>query len=212
MIEFSHVSKAYEQETVFEDFSFRAEQGEFVLITGKSGSGKTTLIRMLLLEEKPDHGNIYVQERDILKIPREKIPFYRRKIGVIFQDFKLIGEQTVKENIAMAMLVAGMGVNDTKIHHVAKLLGILDLLKKYPREISGGQQQKVGLARAIINDPLILVADEPTANLDPGDSRIMKELFELIHHQGTTLFVATHDPIVEESKGAKVLSLDTVRS
>ena len=212
MIEFSHVSKAYEQETVFEDFSFRAEQGEFVLITGKSGSGKTTLIRMLLLEEKPDHGNIYVQERDILKIPREKIPFYRRKIGVIFQDFKLIGEQTVKENIAMAMLVAGMGVNDTKIHHVAKLLGILDLLKKYPREISGGQQQKVGLARAIINDPLILVADEPTVNLDPGYSRIMKELFELIHHQGTTLFVATHDPILEESKGAKVLSLDTVRS
>ena len=212
MIEFSHVSKAYEQETVFEDFSFRAEQGEFVLITGKSGSGKTTLIRMLLLEEKPDHGNIYVQERDILKIPREKIPFYRRKIGVIFQDFKLIGEQTVKENIAMAMLVAGMGVNDTKIHHVAKLLGILDLLKKYPREISGGQQQKVGLARAIINDPLILVADEPTANLDPGYSRIMKELFELIHHQGTTLFVATHDPILEDSKGAKVLSLDTVRS
>ena len=212
MIEFSHVSKAYEQETVFEDFSFRAEQGEFVLITGKSGSGKTTLIRMLLLEEKPDRGNIYVQERDILKIPREKIPFYRRKIGVIFQDFKLIGEQTVKENIAMAMLVAGMGVNDTKIHHVAKLLGILDLLKKYPREISGGQQQKVGLARAIINDPLILVADEPTANLDPGYSRIMKELFELIHHQGTTLFVATHDPILEESKGAKVLSLDTVRS
>ncbi len=212
MIEFSHVSKAYEQETVFEDFSFRAEQGEFVLITGKSGSGKTTLIRMLLLEEKPDYRNIYVQERDILKIPREKIPFYRRKIGVIFQDFKLIGEQTVKENIAMAMLVAGMGVNDTKIHHVAKLLGILDLLKKYPREISGGQQQKVGLARAIINDPLILVADEPTANLDPGYSRIMKELFELILHQGTTLFVATHDPILEESKGAKVLSLDIVRS
>ena len=208
MIEFQHVAKNYDDIKVFEDFSLTVEQGDLTVITGKSGSGKTTLIRMLLLEEAPSGGKIYVNERDLSRIPREKIPFYRRKIGVIFQDFRLIQEQTVKENIAMAMLVAGMPVSDTKIHHVAKLLGIVDLLKRYPREISGGQQQKVCLARAIINDPLVLLADEPTANLDPGYSTGMKELFELIHEQGTTMVVATHDPILEGCRGARIISLD----
>ncbi len=208
MIEFQHVAKNYDDIKVFEDFSLTVEQGDLTVITGKSGSGKTTLIRMLLLEEAPSGGKIYVNERDLSRISREKIPFYRRKIGVIFQDFRLIQEQTVKENIAMAMLVAGMPVSDTKIHHVAKLLGIVELLKKYPREISGGQMQKVALARAIINDPLILIGDEPTANLDPGFSRSLRELFEIIHDQGTTLLVATHDPIIEESRGCRIIALE----
>ena len=210
MIDLEHVSKSFEEgETVvFSDFSMHVQKGEFAVVTGKSGIGKSTLINMILLDEKPDEGKIYVNERDISRISQKEIPFYRRKIGVIFQDFRLIGEQTVRENIAMAMLVAGAPANDSKIHHVAKLLGIVDLLKKYPREISGGQMQKVALARAIINDPLILIGDEPTANLDPGFSRSLRELFEIIHDQGTTLLVATHDPIIEESRGCRIISLE----
>ena len=210
MIDLEHVSKSYEEgdTVVFSDFSMHVEKGEFAVVTGKSGIGKSTLINMILLDEKPDAGKIYVNGRDIGRIPPKEIPFYRRKIGVIFQDFRLIGEQTVRENIAMAMLVTGAPANDSKIHHVAKLLGIVDLLKKYPREISGGQMQKVALARAIINDPLILIGDEPTANLDPGFSRSLRELFEIIHDQGTTLLVATHDPIIEGSRGCRIISLE----
>ena len=211
MIDLEHVSKSYEEgdTVVFSDFSMHVEKGEFAVVTGKSGIGKSTLINMILLDEKPDAGKIYVNGRDISRIPPKEIPFYRRKIGVIFQDFRLIGEQTVRENIAMAMLVAGAPANDSKIHHVAKLLGIVELLKKYPREISGGQMQKVALARAIINDPLILIGDEPTANLDPGFSRSLRELFEIIHDQGTTLLVATHDPIIEGSRGCRIISLES---
>lgn len=212
MIEFSHVCKTYENTntTVFTDFSAEIEKGEFVIIKGGNGSGKTTLISMLLLDEKPDDGRIYVFEKDISKLNEKEIPLYRRQMGVIFQDYRLIKEQTVYENIMLARLVIGAPLKDSKIRiwNMAKLLGISDLLNRYPKELSGGQQQKVCLARALINNPKILICDEPTANLDPEATEDLKTLFEIIHAQGTTILLSTHDSILYGCKDSRIIEID----
>ena len=211
MIDFEHIDKTYqESETVvFRDFTEHIERGEFVLVTGQSGSGKSTLFNMLLLDVYPDAGHIYINERDIHRVQPKGLPEYRRNFGVIFQNFRLVKYLTVKENIEMAILAvdAPRRGSAKKIFHVAKMLGITDLLNRYPNEISGGQQQKVCLARAIVNNPPILLADEPTANLDPEYSREMKKLFDVIHNQGTTLFVVTQDQILTENTRARIIEL-----
>lgn len=203
MIEFEHISKIYQDTdtTVFRDFSAKVERGEFVVLTGESGSGKTTLLRMLLRETDPDSGKITVNGQDILRIKKARIPVYRRNFGCVFQDFRLVKDISILDNIKLAMRAADKPMVDysTKIWNVAKLLKITDILKMKPGEVSGGEQQKACIARAIINNPLILMADEPTSNLDPVYSKEIMSLFETISNMGTTLVVATQDPIIAES-------------
>ena len=209
IISFSSVAKTYHgkelRTEVFTDFSAKVERGDFVVLTGESGSGKTTLIKMLLADVKPDAGTVIVNGFDVGKLRQGQIPGYRRGLGVIFQDYKLVKEYSAEENIRLAIMAAGAPLSDAnkKIWNVARLLGITELLKRKPDEMSGGQQQKICLARAIVNNPPILLADEPTANLDPAYSREMMRLFKVIHNMGYTLFVATQDPVIAEAEGVK---------
>lgn len=211
MIQFSNIYKTYEKTNtkVLENFSAEVEKGEFVIVKGENGSGKTTLIRMLLLDESPDEGEIYVFERNIKNIKAKDIPMYRRQIGVIFQDYRLIKDATVYDNIMLARMIVGAPKKDsnTKIWNISKFLGITNLLKKYPSELSGGQQQKVCLARALINDPKILICDEPTANLDPEATEDLKNLFEIIHTQGITILLSTHDSLLYDCKDTRIIEL-----
>lgn len=212
MIDFDHVNKFYEssQTEVFKDFSAHILPGEFVFITGESGSGKSTLIKMLLCDEKADDGKIYVHNKDISRLTKEELPYYRRNIGVIFQDYRLVKEMDAYGNIELARIAVGGNRKDspTKIGNIMKLLRISDLRKRKPTEMSGGQRQKVCLARAIVNNPEILLADEPTANLDPEYSEEMLRLFEIIHSQGTTVVIATQDPILIGSEKAREIHLE----
>ncbi|MCR5503794.1 MAG: ATP-binding cassette domain-containing protein [Lachnospiraceae bacterium] len=197
MILFSDVTKIYDPEegAVLDHFSEKIEDGEFVAFTGRSGIGKTTAIRLLLKEIEPTEGKIFVDETELSSIPPEKVPFYRRKIGVIFQDYRLMQDRTVYENLSVVRMICGWSAKKTeeKIMHVLSFLGIDRLHKRYPAELSGGEQQKICLARAILNDPSILLADEPTGSLDPDASGEIFRLLELIHRQGTTVVIATHD-------------------
>ena len=200
MIEFKQIDKYYDasRTQVFSNFNEHILPGEFVMITGESGSGKSTLIKMLLKEIEPDRGKLYVANRALARVQGEKIPFYRRQIGAIFQDFRLIEELDVYENIELARIAVGGRKKDspTRIGNIMKMLRISDLRKRKPSELSGGEQQKVCLARAIVNNPKILLADEPTANLDPDYTEDMLQLFRIIHAQGTTVVIATQDPIL----------------
>lgn len=213
MIEISHLYKTYREADivtpVFEDFSLDVEKGEFVILTGESGCGKSTLISLLLLEFRPDSGTIYVAERDTGRIQDKDIHAYRRKIGAIFQDYRLLYDRNVYDNIRLAMIVAEAPLKDAQVRvwNVAKLLGITELLKRRPGELSGGEQQKVCLARAIVNHPTILLADEPTANLDPRSSDEVKNLLETVHEQGTTVLLVTQDNILYDCKNSRRIEL-----
>lgn len=214
MITFSHVTKKYENEEgrvlVYEDFSEEIGKGEFVVLTGESGSGKTTLIRMLLKETEPDSGVIYVDGKDIGRIGRRDIPFYRRSIGVLFQDFRLIQDSSVYDNLMSAILATGGSYKEAekKIVDVLTMLGIDTLHKRYPRQMSGGEQQKVCLARAIINNPGILLVDEPTGNLDPASSAEINRLLDVVNAQGITIVMATHDIAAADRPGRRRIDLD----
>lgn len=197
MIQFVDVSAGYgtEQEPVFTHFSETIEDGEFVLVTGESGVGKSTFVRLLLCELLPLAGQVFVDGQDLSLLKRGQIPVYRRKLGVVFQDHRLIPDRSAYENVKLARLVAGGRRRDTDqmICSLFSLFGITELYKRYPNEMSGGQQQKVCLARAVMNYPRYLLADEPTGNLDPESSREIMKFFELVHRQGTTVIVVTHD-------------------
>ena len=197
MIEFERISKCY-QETgavVFRDFSAKVDRGEFAVLTGESGSGKTTLLKLLLKDIELDGGRIIVNNKDISEVKQKDIPVYRRNFGVVFQDYKLMADRTVLENIKIAMIATGAPLSDssTKVWNVAKLLKITDILKKYPKEISGGERQKVCLARALINNPSILLADEPTGNLDKASGEEIMQLFKQLNKtKGITILQVTH--------------------
>ena len=214
MISFSHVSKEYTTEDgktkVYEDFSEEIQDGEFVVLTGESGSGKTTFIKMLLKETEPQSGDITVDGQKLSGIKRSQIPYYRRSIGVIFQDFKLIQNESVYDNLVSAILATGGSYREAeaKIVNVLTMLGIDNLHKRYPREMSGGEQQKVCLARAIINNPKILLVDEPTGNLDPTSSEEINRLLEVINGQGVTVVMATHDHEAANREGRRRIDLD----
>ncbi len=214
MITFSHVNMEYVTEDgkvcVYKDFSEEIADGEFVVLTGESGSGKTTLIKMLLKEVEPQSGTIIVDGQDLSKIPRGRIPYYRRGIGVIFQDFKLIQNKSVYDNLVAAILATGGSHREAeqKIVNVLTMLGIDTLHKRYPREMSGGEQQKVCLARAIINNPKILLVDEPTGNLDPNASIELNKLFDVVNGQGITVVMATHDLQAACAEGRRIIDLD----
>lgn len=214
MIIFDRVSKQYEGEAspVFKEFSERIEDGEFIVLQGKSGMGKTTLIRLITKETEPDSGEITVGRYRLSDIKRNRIPEYRREIGVIFQDFRLFGDYTVYGNLELTLSLTGCDRRsaEEKITHVLTMMGIDHLHKRYPKELSGGEQQKVCMARAIINNPMVVLADEPTGNLDPASSAEIAELLSIIHRQGITVIMATHDMTTVKALKDKVrvISLD----
>jgi len=183
------------EKSVFSDFSMHIEPGEFVLITGKSGSGKSTLIHLLTKEITGYTGSIRVDGTELKEVDEKKIPLFRRKLGVVYQDAKLFDDYPVYGNLELILSVTGLKKSqiDQRITSVLKLLRIENLYKRKPKELSGGETQKVCMARALINYPRIVLADEPTGNLDPAASEEIFRLFEIIHRQGTTVVMATHD-------------------
>jgi cell division transport system ATP-binding protein len=211
MIRLDHVSKTYKNSTVaLRDVSVDIDKGEFVFLVGSSGSGKTTFLRLLLREEIPDTGRIIEAGRDIASMPKWKVPFLRRNIGCVFQDFRLLPNKTVFENVAFALEVIGRpkDVVRSQVPQVLDLVGLSHKHDSLPGELSGGEQQRVAVARAFVNRPLILLADEPTGNLDPATSEGIMNLLDRINRTGTTVVMATHDKALVDRMRRRVLELD----
>lgn len=209
MIILENVTKTYTSSVVFDKFSLHVEHGEFLFVTGESGSGKSTLIKLLTKETDVTKGRILVDGKDLSKMKRREVPVYRRNLGIVFQDMKLLEDRTVFENLAFAREVIYGRRKDTsqRVASILTLLGLTRLHKRYPRQLSGGEKQKTVLARALMNDPAILLADEPTGNLDPDSSAEVMDLFEMVHKRGMTVLVATHDISQVERLGHRRLEL-----
>jgi cell division transport system ATP-binding protein len=211
MIRFDHVSKTYKTGSVaVRDVSIDIDKGDFVFLVGPSGSGKTTLIRLLLREELPDSGRIWVAGKDVGAMTSWRVPYLRRNIGCVFQDFRLLPNKTVFENVAFALEVIGRPkhVTMSQVPQILDLVGLGKKKDRLPGELSGGEQQRVAVARAFVNRPLILLADEPTGNLDPGTSQGIMRLLDRIGRTGTTVVVATHDATIVNQMRRRVIELD----
>ena len=212
MIVFDHVSKIYEDNktVALSDLSFKVEKGEFVFLVGHSGAGKSTVIRMMLCEERPTSGTVTVNGFDIGTLPRKKIPTLRRSLGVVFQDFRLLPNRTVYDNVAFAMHVVGAPSKLIR-RRVPEVLSLVDLAHKakaYPNQLSGGEKQRVTMARALANNPSILIADEPTGNLDLKRSDEIMTILERINQKGTTIVMATHAEKIVNTMQKRVITLD----
>ena len=211
MIYFDKVSKIYPDSSVaLEEVSFSIEPKEFVSIVGHSGAGKTTLIKMLLAEERPTEGKVFFESTDIHTLNKSQINDFRRKIGTVFQDFRLLPDKNVYENIAFAMEAAGR-VDEEIEADVPHVLDLVDLSKKiwnFPKELSGGEQQRVAIARAIVNQPDVIIADEPTGNLDPQNTFDVVQILKKINDLGTTVILTTHNKGVIDSLGRRVLTME----
>ena len=211
MIKCEHVTKVYKDTVLaLDDLNVEVTKGEFVFIVGPSGSGKSTFIRLLLKEEEPTQGHIWVAGKDIAKLSPWKVPHLRRNVGTIFQDFKLLPNKTVFQNVAFALEVIGKPkhVTDQRVPEILELVGLGGKLNNYPDELSGGEQQRVSVARAFVNRPLILLADEPTGNLDPATSVEIMKLLDRINRIGTTVIMATHDNAIVDAMRRRVIELD----
>ena len=211
MIRFQNVTKTYKNGTIaLRDVSIEIDKGEFVFLVGASGSGKTTFIRLLLREELPDRGRIWEAGRDIVHLPKWRVPYLRRNIGCVFQDFRLLPNKTVFENVAFALEVIGRPkhVVAAQVPQVLELVGLSKKRDNLPHELSGGEQQRVAIARAFVNRPLILLADEPTGNLDPATSQGIMQLLDRINRTGTTVVIATHDEVLVNWMRRRVVELD----
>jgi cell division transport system ATP-binding protein len=211
MIQLFRVSKDYGRfRHALADVSCTIERGEFVFLTGPSGAGKSTFLKLLFREESPSSGQIVVNGRNIGVLPPSQIPYFRRTVGVVFQDFKLIGRKTVFENVAFVQNVLGLPRAEQKrrASQVLKRVGLHHQMNALPEELSGGEQQRVAIARAIVNEPSLLLADEPTGNLDPALSEEIMRLFAEINIRGTTVLVATHDIELIRRMSKRVLTLD----
>ena len=211
MIKFENVSKSYKGEKfALEDINIDIKKGEFVFLVGSSGAGKSTFIKLLLKEESPTTGRIIINDIDTTELSRRKIPKLRRSMGVVFQDFRLLPNKTVYENIAFAMEITGNKAKDIrrKVPTILSMVGLSDKAKSYPSELSGGEQQRVGIARAIINNPALLIADEPTGNLDPKNATEIMKLLKDINNRGTTVLVATHAKDQVDKMMQRVIALD----
>jgi cell division transport system ATP-binding protein len=214
MIRLDNVTKIYKGVvTALADVSVEINKGEFVFVVGASGSGKSTLIRLLLKEDEPTKGDIFVAGKNIGKLSPWKVPYLRRNMGTVFQDFKLLPDKTVFDNVAFALEVIGKprSVMNTRVPEILQLVGLGDKLSNYPDELSGGEQQRVSIARAFVNRPLILLADEPTGNLDPATSVDIMKLLDRINKIGTTVVMATHDNAIVDAMRRRVIELDSGR-
>lgn len=211
MIRLENVTKVYKGEVVaLRDISVDIAKGEFVFLVGPSGSGKSTFLRLLLREEQPDAGRIWVAGKDIGQLSSWKVPYLRRNIGCVFQDFKLLPNKTVYENVAFALEVIGRPrhVIASQVPQILELVGLAGKMDNLPGELSGGEQQRVSIARAFVNRPLILLADEPTGNLDPATSEGIMRLLDRINRTGTTVVMATHDQSIVDRMRRRVIELD----
>jgi len=211
MIRVEDVAKHYDGGTVaLRDVNLNIPKGEFVFLVGPSGSGKSTLIRLILRQELPTQGNIWVAGKHINKLPSWKVPLLRRSVGTVFQDFKLLPNKSVFENVAFALEVIGRPkhVVQSQVPQVLRLVGLAAKADRLPRQLSGGEQQRVSIARAFVNRPLILLADEPTGNLDPATSVGIMRLLDRINRTGTTVVMATHDHAIVDAMRRRVIALE----
>jgi cell division transport system ATP-binding protein len=211
MIKLENVTKVYKGDVVaLRDAEADIQKGEFVFLVGASGSGKSTMLRLLNREETPEKGRVWVAGKDIAELSSWKVPYLRRNIGTVFQDFKLLTGKTVKENVAFALEVIGRPkhVVKSQVPAILELVGLAKKLDRYPHELSGGEQQRVSIARAFVNRPLILLADEPTGNLDPDTSLGIMKLLDRINRTGTTVVMATHDRGIVDTMRRRVIELD----
>jgi cell division ATP-binding protein FtsE len=214
LIEFRDVGMTYPSGIeALKDVGFVVDPGEFLFVIGRSGSGKSTLIKLLTCEERPRKGSVLIDGYDIARIERRYVPFLRRNIGMVFQDFRLIETKTVYENVAFAMEIVGAPrrLIRRRVPIVLSTVGLKDKQRMRPSELSGGEQQRVAIARAMVNNPMLILADEPTGNLDPGNSEAIMALLDAIHQRGTTVIVCTHDSSVVDKMRRRVIELEDGR-
>ena len=209
MIEFEHVSKVYEtqndENVALEDINIQIDEGEFVFVLGHSGAGKSTFLKLMLMEEKPTEGRVIINDQDLTRLRRRKVPYMRRQMGVVFQDFRLIPTMTVYENVAFAMRVTNISTKTIKnrVPFALSLVGLEDKMDRLPDELSGGEQQRVAVARALAHGPKLIIADEPTGNIDPELSMDIMQLFEAINKVHITVVVVTHEHELVHKLAAK---------
>jgi cell division transport system ATP-binding protein len=211
MIRFDQVTKKYKDDYIaLDNVNIEIKDGEFVSIVGQSGAGKSTLLKLIYAEEKPTEGTVFFAEKSLDSISRRKLPFHRRNIGTVFQDFKLLPKKTAFENVAYALEVAGAPNSEIleNVPQILDIVGLADKMEKYPRELSGGEQQKVVIARALIHRPLVILADEPTGNLDPVSSLEIMDLLLKINKLGTIVILASHDREIVNKAQKRVVVLE----
>ncbi|MDP3261024.1 MAG: cell division ATP-binding protein FtsE [Thermodesulfovibrionales bacterium] len=210
MIHFSNVTKFYEKQAALKNITFSIEKGEMVFMTGPSGAGKSTLLKIIYLSEKPDEGSVTIAEWDLSKLKESSIPFLRRNIGVVFQDFRLLDNRNVFDNVAIALRIRGMLDSEIQdwVMEILKMVNLRHKADSYPRALSGGEQQRVVIARAIVGEPTILLADEPTGNVDPDTAAGITRLFKDINARGTTVVIATHNRELYRNTGRRVFRID----
>ena len=212
MIRMVEVHKEYKGGIkALDGLSLDIEKGEFVFVVGPSGSGKSTFLKLLTKEEEPSSGEVYVAGKNLSSLPRWRVPYLRRNVGCVFQDFKLLPNKTVFENVAFGLEVIGRPRNvvQRQVPQILELVGLGEKLDRFPDELSGGEQQRVSIARAFVNRPLILIADEPTGNLDPATSVGIMRLLDRINRTGTTIVMATHDHAIVDSMRRRVVELES---
>jgi cell division transport system ATP-binding protein len=213
MIQFQNVSKSFGNIIALQDISFKVENGEFVFIVGPSGAGKTTILKLLLREFKPSSGEIFVDDVDITKIKKRDVPALRQKIGSVFQDFKLLPERTIRENIQVALAIKNINENEWKdiIDEVLKLVGLADRSELFPAQLSGGELQRASLARALVVNPIVIFADEPTGNLDLDTGKKIIDLLLKINQEGKTVIVTSHNESIIKRAGKRIIRLKNGR-
>ena len=214
MIHMREVTKIYPNKVVALDkVNIDIKKGEFVFIVGQSGAGKSTFIKLLMREELPTNGDILVNGKNVVKMKSSEVPYLRRGLGVIFQDYRLLPDKTVFENVAFAMQVieAPRKLMQRSVNAVLDIVGLSDKYKNFPNELSGGEQQRVAIARAIVNDPALVIADEPTGNLDPETSWDIMDIFRRINASGTTIVMATHDKAIVDALKLRVIAIEDGR-
>lgn len=213
MIKFEHVTKIYpgQERPALDDVSLEVAKGEFVFLVGLSGSGKSTFLRLILREERPTTGTIHVAGKDLSTLATHKVPELRRQVGTVFQDFRLLPNKTIFENVAFTLHVLGYSQKEInrEVPEVLELVGLADKSDRKPSEVSGGEQQRVAIARAYVSRPAIIIADEPTGNLDPATSVGIMKLLDRINREGTTVLMATHDSGIVDQMRKRVIELDS---
>ena len=211
MLEMINVTKTYPGGSVaLQDINVRIEQGEFVFVVGPSGAGKSTFFKMLFREVLPSSGKVIVNGHDLVKMTDKEIPYFRRQLGIVFQDYRLLPDRTVYDNVAFAMQVIETPYRKIKrrVNDVLDLVGLRKRAHAYPTELSGGEQQRIAIARAIVNDPIFLIADEPTGNLDPETSWEIMDIFREVNKSGTTIVMATHDREIVDQMEKRVIAIE----